>query len=125
MPVLFAFVGIVGVAFLVEMWRYHEPGAAIHRLALSQMTRAFNDVDDKEILTKIAQEHGLSGEAPTGTKTHVLQNNVAIFTGATNGYAVGTGPSYASVLVVHAGDTIDFAVGRGSNNTCVCSENCD
>ena len=49
---------------------------SLHRLALSQMTRAFNDVDDKEIATKIAQEHGLTAEAPTGTKEHILQGNV-------------------------------------------------
>jgi phage protein D len=49
---------------------------SLHRLALSQMTRAFNDVDDKQIATKIAQEHGLSADAPSGTKEHVLQGNV-------------------------------------------------
>src|SRR4051812_10694366 len=49
---------------------------SIHRLALSQMTRAFNDVDDKEIATKIAQEHGLTADAPSGSKEHVLQSNV-------------------------------------------------
>lgn len=49
---------------------------SLHRLALSQMTRAFNDVDDKEIATKIAQEHGLSANAPAGTKEHVLQGNI-------------------------------------------------
>ena len=53
----------------------------LHRLALSQMTRAFNDVDDKEIVGKIATAHGLSGVAPAGSKQHVLQGNVtdAIF----------------------------------------------
>src|SRR5713226_9214536 len=49
---------------------------SLHRLALSQMTRAFNDVDDKEIVGKIATEHGLSGEAPAGSKQHVLQGNI-------------------------------------------------
>jgi phage protein D len=49
---------------------------SLHRLALSQMTRAFNDVDDKEITTKIAQEHGLSANAPAGTKEHILQGNI-------------------------------------------------
>ena len=49
---------------------------SLHRLALSQMTRAFNDVDDKEIANKIAQEHGLSADAPSGTKEHILQGNV-------------------------------------------------
>ena len=49
---------------------------SLHRLALSQMTRAFNDVNDKEIATKIAQEHGLSADAPAGSKEHILQANV-------------------------------------------------
>ena len=49
---------------------------AIHRLGLSQKTRALNNVDDKEIVTKIAQEHGLTAQAPSGTKTHHLQSNV-------------------------------------------------
>src|SRR3981189_3311899 len=49
---------------------------ALHRLALSQMTRAFNNVDDKEIATKIAQKHGLSAQAPAGSKSNQLQLNV-------------------------------------------------
>lgn len=48
----------------------------LHRLALSQMTRSFNDVDEGQIATKIAQEHGLTAEAPSGTRQHVLQGNV-------------------------------------------------
>ena len=49
---------------------------SLHRLAMRQMTRAFNSVDDKQIVTKIAQEHGLTGVAPAGTKEHILQSNV-------------------------------------------------
>ena len=49
---------------------------SLHRLALSPMTRAFNQVDDKQIATKIAQEHGLTAQAPSGTKEHILQGNV-------------------------------------------------
>ncbi|HZX94777.1 MAG TPA: contractile injection system protein, VgrG/Pvc8 family [Myxococcales bacterium] len=49
----------------------------LHRLGLSQMTRSFNDVDDSQIAQKIAQEHGLSAEAPSGTKEHALQGNVS------------------------------------------------
>jgi phage protein D len=48
----------------------------LHRLALSQMTRAFNNVDDKQIVGQIATEHGLSGQGPSGSKQHVLQGNV-------------------------------------------------
>ena len=50
---------------------------SLHRLALSQMTRSFNDVDPKEIATQIAQEHGLTADAPSGTKEHILQANVS------------------------------------------------
>jgi phage protein D len=49
---------------------------SLHRLALTRMTRSLNDVDDKAIVTKIAQEHGLTAEAPTGTSGHSLQSNV-------------------------------------------------
>jgi len=49
----------------------------LHRLALSQMTRSLNNVDDKEVVTLIAREHGLSAEAPAGAKTHELQGNVS------------------------------------------------
>lgn len=48
----------------------------LHRLALCQMTRAFNDADDAEVVKRIAQEHGLSSEAPAGTRGHRLQSNV-------------------------------------------------
>ena len=48
----------------------------LHRLALSPATRSFNNVDDNEIVRNIARDHGLSGEAPAGSKGHVLQSNV-------------------------------------------------
>src|SRR4051812_2635860 len=49
---------------------------ALHRLALAPMTRSLNNVDDKEVVTIVAREHGLSAEAPAGSKTHQLQGNV-------------------------------------------------
>ena len=49
----------------------------LHRLALSQMTRSFNDVDVKEVVNKVAQEHGLSAEASAGTREHKLQSNIS------------------------------------------------
>src|SRR5713101_5134217 len=45
---------------------------SIHRLALKTATRALMEVDSKEIASKIAQEHGLTAQAPSGTKEHVL-----------------------------------------------------
>jgi phage protein D len=50
---------------------------SLHRLALSQHTRAFNAVDDRQIVTRIAREHGLSADAPRGTQEHALQSNVS------------------------------------------------
>lgn len=50
---------------------------SLHRLALSQATRALNDVDDKEIVTRIARDHGLTAEAPSGSRRHSLQSNVS------------------------------------------------
>src|SRR3954471_1162884 len=70
------------VALEPMFWRDRPPSLrvvcheALHRLALSRMTRAFNEVDDKEIAGKIAREHGLTSEAPAGTKEHALQGNV-------------------------------------------------
>jgi phage protein D len=49
---------------------------SIHRLALRSSTRALLQVDGKEVARKIAQEHGLTAEAPSGSKEHVLQANV-------------------------------------------------
>jgi phage protein D/translation initiation factor IF-1 len=49
----------------------------VHRLALQSSTRAFNAVDEHQIVTLIAQEHGLSADAPSGSQDHVLQANVS------------------------------------------------
>src|SRR5207244_10232811 len=53
----------------------------LHRLALSQMTRTWNDADTKEVVERIARENGLSAEGPAGSREHLLQGNVtdAIF----------------------------------------------
>jgi phage protein D len=47
----------------------------LHRLALTPRTRAFNAVDDRQIVTNIAREYGLTGQAPAGTSEHILQSN--------------------------------------------------
>jgi phage protein D len=49
----------------------------LHRLALSQMTRALNDVDDAEVVSLIARKHGLQGEGPRGSRSHQLQSNIS------------------------------------------------
>ena len=50
---------------------------SMHRLALSQSTRSLNDVDVSDVVTQIAQDHGFSSEAPSGTKQHILQGNIS------------------------------------------------
>ena len=50
---------------------------SIHRLALRTTTRALLQVDGKEVAKKVAQEHGLTADAPAGSKEHVLQPNVS------------------------------------------------
>jgi phage protein D len=50
---------------------------SIHRLGLSSRSRAFNEVDAKEITTRIAHERGLRADAPSGTKEHLFQGNVS------------------------------------------------
>jgi len=49
----------------------------LHRLGLSLETRTFNNADASDVTNKIAQEHGLSAEAPKGTRVHAMQNNVS------------------------------------------------
>jgi ELWxxDGT repeat protein len=56
---------------------------------------------------------GLDFGGPTSTDVHVRHNGAALFDGAVN--AFGAGPSFDTTVVVAAGDTIDFAVGYGSN----------
>lgn len=51
----------------------------LHRLALSPNTRSFQEVDAAQVVKTIAQEHGLSGDAPSGSKGHLLQANVSDF----------------------------------------------
>jgi len=46
-------------------------------LALKTAARGLMEVDSKEIASKLAQEHGLTAEAPSGSKEHVLQANVS------------------------------------------------
>lgn len=46
---------------------------------------------------------------------HVLRNSIAIFNGTVTGFNVPT--SFFTNIVVGTGDTIDFAVGYGSNGT--------
>jgi hypothetical protein len=56
---------------------------------------------------------GADPVGPTTTDVHVLLNSSPIFSGVVNGYSTGSGPTYGTTLSLIAGDTLDFAVGRG------------
>lgn len=58
----------------------------------------------------------LDGWPPARSDVHVLQNGVAIFSDAINGH-VGTEKPFSLLRSVAAGDTIDFAVGWGSDQS--------
>ena len=53
----------------------------------------------------------------TTTDVHIFHNGGSLFDGLVNGFGLGSGPSFATSLSVLQGDTIDFAVGIGSNGT--------
>jgi hypothetical protein len=91
---------------------------SLHRLGLSPMTRAFNQVDDKQIATKIAQEHGLTAQAPSGTKEHIVQGNVtdAAFLRHLAAKSGNTLRIEGKKLIIgppHKGETIDILPGDG------------
>src|SRR5262249_17510884 len=65
-------------------------------------------------LSLVASFSGLD-ITPTTTDVHVLHNGAALFDGEITEF--GAGPSFDTAVVVAAGDTIDFAVGYGSNGT--------
>ena len=51
----------------------------------------------------------------TTTDVHLLVNGTSVFDGDVNGYGPGTGPSFNQTVVLGAGDTLDFAVGYGTD----------
>jgi len=50
------------------------------------------------------------------TDVHVLKNSVSIFDGTISSFVPWSDQSFAMTLPLSAGDTIDFVVGRGTNN---------
>lgn len=60
---------------------------------------------------------GLENNSNASSDVHVFHNNVALFNRFLNGF--GSTASYAVRLTINAGDTLDFAVGYGSNSTFV------
>jgi hypothetical protein len=53
----------------------------------------------------------------TTTDVHVLVDNVSIFDGNVNGFGSSSDQAFSGGVMLHKGDTIDFAVGFGSNHT--------
>ena len=61
--------------------------------------------------------YGLDFVGPTTTDVHVLLDGTSLFNGEVDGFGAGSGPSFRSNLKLLQGDTVDFAVGFGSNGT--------
>ena len=59
---------------------------------------------------------GLDFVGPTSTDVHVLLNGSAIFNGTIEGYGGSSGLSFSKTLTLAMGDTLDFAVGYGTNH---------
>jgi hypothetical protein len=60
---------------------------------------------------------GLDHVGLTTTDVHVLHNNSLLFSNLINGFGASSAKSFTTTGTVQAGDTIDFAVGYGSNQT--------
>ncbi|MDJ1173049.1 PEP-CTERM sorting domain-containing protein [Roseofilum capinflatum] len=60
---------------------------------------------------------GLDHIGPTTTDVHVLHNGVSLFSDLINGFGASTTKSFNLTQMMEAGDTIDFAVGYGTNKT--------
>ncbi len=60
---------------------------------------------------------GLDFVGPTTTDVHVLLDGSSIFNGNVDGFGAGSGPSFTTTLTLQKGDTVDFAVGYGTDGT--------
>ena len=60
---------------------------------------------------------GLDHVGLTTTDVHVLHNNILLFSNLINGFGASSSKSFATAGTVQVGDTIDFAVGYGNNQT--------
>jgi hypothetical protein len=72
------------------------------------------DVANLSLNTTFSGRDNING---TTTDVHIFHNNSAIFDGVVNGFGSGSGPSFMTNISVLPGDTIDFAVGFGSNGS--------
>jgi hypothetical protein len=83
-----------------------------HPGSLEEYSVARFDVPETALLSLDGSFWG-ADETPTTTDVHILHNGVSIF--SANISTFGAGVSYFLDLPVTAGDTIEFAVGAGSN----------
>jgi len=60
---------------------------------------------------------GLDHIGITTTDVHILHNGELLFSSLINGFGSASTKSFATEGMVEAGDTIDFAIGYGSNQT--------
>jgi hypothetical protein len=91
----------IGNQFSIIRWS--APSAGFYEVNAAFTDRDFSDLS--------------FGRGAT-TDVHVLQNNATLYDAIVNKDGWGLGPTgYSSVLLLSLGDTIDFVVGRGQNNT--------
>ena len=60
---------------------------------------------------------GLDYIGPTTTDVHILHNGTSLFSDLVNGFGVTSSKPFSVTPTIEAGDTIDFAVGYGANQT--------
>jgi len=58
---------------------------------------------------------GLDFVGPTSTDVHVLKNGTSLFNGEVTGFGSSSDVNFSDTFTVAIGDTIDFAVGYGTN----------
>jgi hypothetical protein len=70
------------------------------------------------LLSAVFEGREFQGTNPaTSTDVHVLLNGVALFNGAVSGFGPSSDQSFATTLVLSAGDHVDFSVGDGSDKS--------
>src|SRR5205085_1683211 len=61
----------------IPVCRVSVDGSPLAPAKHAALTRVTVDLDDKQIATQIARDHGLTADAPSGTAEHVMQANVS------------------------------------------------
>ncbi len=95
----------------------YEPGQlTLHPGSSGQKSVARWTATVAGTITITATFTGQDFQGPTSSDVHVLLNGVSQYDANVNGYGDPSARTYTATLTVNPGDTVDFAVGYGSNN---------